>query len=84
MSPTSADTELAIARRAAEIRSSGRWTSQMTLELDELFEQSTVAALQAASLLERSVRLRRLARHVVPKALRPATKYLVRRLKRVS
>ena len=59
---------------AEELQSSGRWSKAMQNELDRSFEHAAVGALRRAALYERSVKLRHLARLVVPTALRPAVK----------
>ncbi len=64
--------------RAAELRSSGRWSNAMQAELDQAFERAATKALRTAALYERSVVLRRVARRIVPRSLRPVAKRAVR------
>lgn len=59
------------AARAASLRASGTWTSADDAELDRRFEAAATAALRVPALAERSARLRRLGRRLVPTRLRP-------------
>jgi hypothetical protein len=74
-----ADARVEVEALAAE----GRWRSEDDVELERLFARATYDALRAPRLAERSVRLRKLARHTIPRPLRPKLRRALARVERV-
>lgn len=62
------------AERAGRLRADGAWSLADDAELDRRFEAAAVAALRVPAIAERSARLRRVGRRVVPERLRPAVR----------
>lgn len=69
---------------AERLRAEGIWSLADDVELDAAFGRAAVAALRAPVLAERSVRLRRIAKAVVPRALRPVLRTVVAHLDEIS
>jgi hypothetical protein len=70
-------------RDVASLGADGRWSTKDGEELERRFERATYDALRAPRLAERSVRLRKLARHTVPRALRPKLRRALARIEHV-
>jgi hypothetical protein len=70
-------------RDVASLASEGRWSSGDDAELERRFERATYDALRAPRIAERSVRLRKLARHTIPRPLRPKLRRALARVERV-
>jgi len=64
---------------ARRLRAEGIVTDAYVQELDARFEAAAVRALRVPALGERSARLRRLAKRVVPKRARPLVRRAARR-----
>lgn len=78
------DSIVAEARRdTAALAAEGRWSKGDDAELERRFEVATYDALRAPRLAERSVRLRKLARHTIPRPLRPKLRRVLARLEHV-
>jgi hypothetical protein len=67
---------------AARLRAAGTVTPAFLSELDARFEQAAERALKLPAFAERSARLRRIARRVVPAPARPALRRAGARLDR--
>jgi len=65
------------------VRIAERWTEADARRVEAAFEAAARAALRAPA-LERSLRLRRVARHVVPGSARPALRRFAARLDAAS
>ncbi len=77
-SPSPAGLRAAAAAEARRLRSSGTVTEAFERDLDARFEEAAVRALRVPALAERSARLRRAAKRVVPDKARPPLRRLVR------
>ncbi len=60
-----------IQAEAKQLRDSGRWGAEDSARLDEEFERAARRALRAPVLADRSLRLRRVAKALVPARYRP-------------
>ncbi|MGB9111608.1 MAG: hypothetical protein WCF24_02650 [Acidimicrobiales bacterium] len=81
---TLSESIVADARRdASALASEGRWRKEDEAELERRFERATYDALRAPRLAERSVRLRKIARHTVPRAWRPRLRRGLARIEHV-
>jgi hypothetical protein len=68
------------AAQAEAAADDGRWGTERDAALDAAFEHAALAALAVPALIERAVRLKRIARRVVPRTFRPSLRRAARRL----
>ena len=69
---------------ARRLRADGVLTAAFERDLDERFELAATRALRVPALAERSARLRRVAKGIVPEGARPPLRRLVRALDAVA
>jgi hypothetical protein len=73
-----------IEAEAKQLRDGGRWGADDTARLDEEFERAARGALRAPVLADRSLRLRRVAKALVPARCRPLARRGVAHLDALS